>query len=284
MNTNSVHFCFNDYRHLDVSPAVAGLREDIQLKRDTRLKTNATISLLTWVLKTLFLTLLFVFRVILWQYEIGRTLSIFIFHVAMPFTLFFRSAKKDDRLAHFELFRVIHSNILKNVTSTRASEQRERVKESDLPTVSYVINSNSVKIQIKHDMNHKRVFNRSKKPSTYFQPKILRLFKKSRFLKNKYMRLSAKATSNMARSVNDNFRYLLYYQEMERMHRMVTKSRKKDISEDYSSKLNDFTFNPTQRPNNTKGYNAVNDSNVTTSSIQLETQQENMNLQFVTKC
>ena len=71
---------------------------------------------------------------------------------------------------------------------------------------------------------------------------------------------------------------------MERMHRMVTKSRKNDISEDYSSKLNDFTFKPTQRPNNTKGYNAVNDSNVTTSSIQLDTQQENMNLQFVTKC
>ena len=45
MNTNSVHFCFNDYRHLDVSPALAGLREDIQLKRDTRLKTNATIML-----------------------------------------------------------------------------------------------------------------------------------------------------------------------------------------------------------------------------------------------
>ena len=135
MNTNNVHFCFNDYRHLDVSPAVAGLREDIQLKRDTRLKTNATISLLTWVLKTLFLTLLFVFRVILWQYEIGRTLSIFIFHVAMPLTLLFRSEKNDDRLVNFKLFRIIHSNILKTVTNTRASEQRERVTEIDLSTI-----------------------------------------------------------------------------------------------------------------------------------------------------
>ena len=183
MNSNNVHLYFNDYRHLYVSPAVGGLQEDKQLKRDTGLKTNATIRLVIWVLKTLLLTFLFVVRGLLWQYEIGRTLSIFIFHVAMPFTLFFRSAKKDDRLVHFELFRVIHSTILKNVTSTRASEQRERVKESDLPTVSYVINSNSVKIKIIDDMNHKRVSNRSKKPSTYFQPKILRLFKKNQISK-----------------------------------------------------------------------------------------------------
>ena len=100
MNTNSVHFCFNDYGHLDVSPALAGLWEDIQLKRDTRLKTKATIILITWVLKTPFLTFLFVVRVILWQYEIGRASFIFMFHVAMPFTLFFRSAKNDNRLVN----------------------------------------------------------------------------------------------------------------------------------------------------------------------------------------
>ena len=283
MNTNSVHFCFNDYRHLDVSPAVAGLREDIQLKRDTRLKTNATISLLTWVLKTLFLTLLFVFRVILWQYEIGRTLSIFIFHVAMPLTLLFRSEKNDDRLVNFKLFRIIHSNILKFVTNTRASEQRERVTESDLPTVSYVTNSNSVKIKTIHDRNHKRVSNRSAKPSTYLHPKILRLFKRSTLQQNNYLRLSAEVTSEMARSVNDDVRYLFYYQEMQRMQQIITESINNDISEDYSSCLADFTFNPFRGPNKTKAYKAINDSNVTTSSIELDTQQENINLQYVNK-
>ena len=135
MNKIKLHFYFNDYRHLDESPAVGGLREDIQLKRDTRLKTNATISFVTWVLKTLFLTFLFLVRVILSQYEVGRTSSIFIFHVAMPLTLFFRSKKNDVRLVNFKLFRIIHSNILKNVTNTRPSEQRERVTEIDLSTI-----------------------------------------------------------------------------------------------------------------------------------------------------
>ena len=65
MNKIKLHFYFNDYRHLDVSPAVRDLQEDIQLKRDTRLKTKATIILVTWVLKTPFLTFLFVVRVIL---------------------------------------------------------------------------------------------------------------------------------------------------------------------------------------------------------------------------
>ena len=120
--------------------------------------------------------------------------------------------------------------------------------------------------------------NRLEKPSTYLQPKILRLYKRCRFPQNNYLRLSAKVTSNMARSVNDNFRYLFYYQEMERMQWVVTKSKNNDISEDYCSKLNDFTFKPIQRPNNTKGYKAVNDSNVTSSSIKLDTQQENNNL------
>ena len=82
----------------------------------------------------------------------------------------------------------------------------------------------------------------------------------------------------MARSVNDNFRYLFYYQEMERMQWVVTKSKNNDISEDYCRKLNDFTFKPTQRQNNNTGHKAVNDSNVTTSSIKLDTQQENNNL------
>ena len=167
---------------------------------------------------------------------------------------------------------------MKKVTSTRASEQRERVTEGDLPTVSYVTNSNSVKIKIHNDRNHKRVSNRVEKPSTYLQPKILRLYKRCRFPQNNYLRLSAKVTSNMARSVNDNFRYLFYYQEMERMQWVVTKSKNNDISEDYCRKLNDFTFKPTQRQNNNTGHKAVNDSNVTTSSIKLDTQQENNNL------
>ena len=87
----------------------------------------------------------------------------------------------------------------------------------------------------------------------------------------------------MARSVNDDVRYLFYYQEMQRVQQIITESINNGISEDYSSCLANFTFNPFLGPNKTKAYKAINDSNVTTSSIELDTQQENINLQYVNK-